>query len=492
MIRIPRTGIRLNIGLQAAAMLVLFVAVNFFSFENYSRVDLSRSQNFSLSTQTRRVLREFSEAKPLSLTMICSSTMFGPAAQILGDVQGLLGEIQFAGRSSVRIEYVDPTRNLTRMRELQAKYKFTNADNLIILSCDGRTRFLNIGEMGEFDMRPVAQGEPPQLLAFRGEQVLTGAMIALVKPELPVVYFLQGHGEPAPGAASPISILSDSLQKQNVRVAVLSLASLDAIPADAAALVILSPKFDLEVREEAVISAWLRQRGRALVLLDPNAGTPRLHGILAANGIVPQDDRVLRTVRLTFATGILREVTGELLPTTEFTRRLVGMTVLFSGATQSLLLDQGLGKKETLQLRPLIQAAEEFWGEKDYTPNQAGGVRYDDGRDNGQPLTIAAASDRGGVEDDLVEVQTSKLIVIGSAQFAYDASASPQGLDFLISALNSLLDRNRLTGVTPKSVSHFALNLTDAQLGQIAFFAMLVLPGFAALTGLLVWWKRRS
>jgi len=488
--RIPRAGIRLSIGLQAAAVLVLFVAVNCLSFENYWRADLSRSQKFSLSMQTRRVIREFK--KPVNITVISSPTMFGPATQILEDVQGLLGEIQFSGRDRVVIEYVDPTRNLTRMREIQGKHKLTNADNLIILDYDGRSRFLNIAEMADFDMRPVAQGDSPRLLAFRGEQVLTGAMIALIKPDLPVVYFLQGHGEPVPGPGSPISILNDYIQKQNIRVVGLSLASADAIPADAAALVILSPKFDLDVREEAVVSAWLRQRGRMLVLLDPDAGTPRLHGILSANGIVPQDDRVLRTVRLAFATGILREVTGEILPTTQFTRRLAGLTVLFSGATQSLQLDQALAAKETIQLRPLIQAAEEFWGERDYAPNLSGGVRYDEGRDNGQPLAVAASADRGAVEDDLVEVQTSKLIVVGSAQFAYDASASPQGLDFLISALNTLLDRNKLTGVTPKSVTHFALNLTETQLGQIAFFTMLVLPGLSALAGALVWWKRRS
>ncbi len=488
MIQIPRGGIRLGIALQSVAMLVLFVAANVLSFENYWRGDFSRSQKFALSAQTRRILREFSEAKPLNITIISSPTMFGPAAQILGDVQGLLAEIQFSGRERVVIESVDPTRNLTRMRELQGKFKLANADNLIVLEYGGCSRTLNIARMADFDMGPVAQGEPPRLLAFRGEQALVGEMIALVNPDARAVYFLQGHGEPTEG----IALFADSLRMQNARVEGLSLASSDAIPADAAALVVVSPKFDIEVREAAVIGAWLRQRGRLLVLLDPDAKTPRLSEVLAASGIVPRDDRVLRTVRLPLATGILRDVTGGILPTTEFTRRLAGTTVLFPGATQSLALDTALAKKETLQLRPLIEAAEEFWGERDYAPNRPGGVRYDDGKDAGQPLPIAAQSDRGGVEDDRVEVQTSKLIVVGSAQFAYDASATPQGIDFLVAAVNSLIDRGRLTGVAAKSVAHFALNLTDAQLGRIALFSMVLLPGLSALAGIVVWWARRS
>ena len=68
--RIPRTGIRIGIGLQTLAMLVLFAGVNFLGFEYYSRVDFSRSQKFALSAQTRRVIREFKEVKPVNIIVI--------------------------------------------------------------------------------------------------------------------------------------------------------------------------------------------------------------------------------------------------------------------------------------------------------------------------------------------------------------------------------------------------------------------------------------
>lgn len=487
---VPRTGIRISLGLQVLAVLVLYAGANYLGFEFFFRADWSRSQKFALSAQTRRVIREFK--KPVTITVLSSPTFLSPVSQILGDVRNLLAEIQYSGRERVAIEFIDPTRDLARMRDLQAKYKFTNADNLIILDYDGRTRFVGIAAMGDFDMRPAAQGEPPRLTAFRGEQVLAGALISLLRPESQVVYFLQGHGEPPLGAGSPISVLTDSIQKQNAKVGALSLASTDAIPADAAAVVVLAPKFDLDERETAILSAWLKARGRLLVLLDPDAQIPRLTSVLSTNGIVPQDDRVLRTIKLPFTIGILREVTGEILPTTEFTRRLEGATVLFAGSTQSLKLDEAMAEKQKIRLRPLIQAAEEFWGETNYVPNASRGVRYEDGIDHGQPLTVAASADRGGVEDDRVEVQTSRLIVVGSSQFAFDASATPQGMDFLLSSISSLLDRGKLTGVTAKSVTHFALNLTDGQLGRIALFAMVVIPGLSALAGLLVWWRRRT
>ena len=487
---VPRTGIRIGVGIQTISILVVFVLVNYLSFQYFARHDYSRSQKFALAEQTKRVLRELK--KPVEITVIASPTFVSPVSQIFGDVRSLLAELQFSGRERIRVDFVDPTRDLSRMRELQEKHHFATADNLLILTYDGRTRLVSMADMADFDFRPVAQGDPPRLLAFRGEQALTGAMIALLRPEDQTVYFLIGHGEPDITSGSPISVLVDYLSKQNVKIASLSLAATDAIPSDAAAVVVVAPRFDLEEREAVILRAWWAKRGRLLVLLDPDAETPRLHSVLGDAGVRPRNDRVLRTIQLAFATGILRDVTGVVLPTSQMTQRLAGATILFPGATQSLALDEEFATRKKIQLRKLVEPAEEFWGETDFAPNNPAGVRYDDGRDNGQPLTIAASADRGGIQDDRVEVQTSRLIVVGSAQFVFDSEIKPSGLDFVLGSVNALLDRTKVAGLAPKTVAHFALNLTDRQLGMIALFTMIVIPGLAALSGIIAWWRRRS
>jgi hypothetical protein len=484
----PRTGIKVSIGLQIVAVLVIYALVNYLSFLHYERRDFSRSQKFSLAGQTRAVLKEFK--KPLEVIIISSPTFLSPVSQIFGDLRSLMNEVLFNKREGLRIEYVDPTRNLSRIQDLQAKYKLTSLDNLIILDYEGRHRLLNIAEMGDFDLTPLAQGGQPVLLAFRGEQVLTSALLALLKPDSESVYFLTGHGEPS--ADREISNLSEAISQQNAVVKTLSLSSADAIPPDASALILVALKSDLDEREEAVLGAWLREGGKMLVLLDPNSATPRLHALLANSGIIPRDDRVLRLIQLPLATGILRDVTAHVLPNAEVTRRLEGMNILFPGATQSLGFDQPLAQQEKIRIRPLVEAAEEFWGETAYLPNQPGGVAYQDGIDNGQPLIIGASADRDAVENDRVGIQSSRLIVMGSSQFAFDAGLSRPGLDLIVGCVNSLIDRGSVSGITPKNATRFALQLTDIQLSRLALLVIVGIPALAAVLGLLAWLRRRA
>jgi len=470
-------------------MLVLLIAVNYFSFDNYARVDFSRSQKFVLSDQTKRILHELK--KPVRVTVFFSPTVRSPETALFPDVQNLLKELIFSGRNKIEVEYVDPTRNLSRARELQEQYKFSASENVLILDYDRRSKFVSVSDMADFDMGPVENGDAPRLLAFKGEQDLTNGMIALTDPERLKVYFLQGHGEPALDKITPVSVFKDYIERQNVSVAPLSFASLDGVPADCAALVVVGPQLDIDQREATILEKYWKKNGRLLILLDPRAKTPSLTSLLKQSGVNPLDNRVLRIVRLPFATGILRDVTAEFLSRNPITKRMAGINILLPGATQSLDIDAAQAQSAGVEIWPVIRASDEFWGETDYVTDEKKGVRYDEGRDAGQPLYVALAAARGAVKDERVEVESAKLVAVGSCEFALDAALTQQGLDFLLSSMNWLLDRGQLTGVMPRTVKHFSLNLTDSQLSSIALYTMIVMPAIAALTGLLVWWWRR-
>jgi hypothetical protein len=73
-----------------------------------------------------------------------------------------------------------------------------------------------------------------------------------------------------------------------------------------------------------------------------------------------------------------------------------------------------------------------------------------------------------------------------------NASLTRQGLDFLVGCVNSLIDRESVSGVLPKTVSRFALNLTQEQMSQLALVVMVGVPAGAAALGFLVWLRRRK
>ena len=483
----PRTRIKIGVGLQILSGVIIYLLLNHLAFIHYERFDFSRSQKFALASQTKSVLKEFKQ--PLKIIIVCSPTFVSPAAGLLPDLRNLMTEFLFNKRENLLVEYVDPTRNLTRAEDLKTKYNLSRIDDLIILEHDGSHRLANILDTGEFDFSMIPHGGAPVLLAFRGEQTLTTSMLQLLNPDTETVAFLQGHGEPDP--LRQLSTFTKAIEEQNARIQLLSLASSDTVPPEVTAIVIAAAKSDLDERESAVLSAWLRSGGRMLVLLDPNATTPNLHSMLATAGIIPQDDRVLRVIQLPFATGILRDVTGQVLQDAEITRRLEGINILFPGATQSLTFDSELSEKDKIRIRPLVKPAEEFWGETNYAPNQPEGVQYEDGIDHGQPLVIAASADRNAVEDDRVKVQSPRLIVIGTSQFAFDASLTPQALDLLVGSINSLINRSAVSGITPKTSIRFLLQLTDEQLYQLALIVLIAMPSASAFLGFIVWFRRR-
>lgn len=492
-----RRGVGRSVFIQGVFVTLLVLIVNYVGFNYYWRADWSRSQKFRLAPQTRQAINQLKQ--PLRVVVYSSASSLSPETAIFSDLGNLLKELQFAAKKNLRLELVNPIRDRNEARELVSEYHFDANANVLILSYDGRTKVVPILEMADFDLTPVAAGNPPRLQAFRGESVFTAALLGLLDPQARKLYFVQGHGEPAIAPGSAISLFLDYLSRQNITAAPLDLSSNPTVPKDAAAIAVVAPEFDLPPAEAKALLDYWKTSGRLLFLLNPIVKTPNLDALSASAGIEPQDDRVLRTTLMPGSStiGVVPDVAGEFVRDSEITKRLEGVFAYFPRYSQSLKLSPETASKEALQLRPLIEAQEAYWGERDYDYTPAQGVRYDDGRDAGYPVTLAASSERGGIKDDRVEIQAAKMVVIGNSNFALDDSLSGQNaprvanLDFLVSGVNWLMDRSRMTGIVPKDASQFRLSLTDAQIRQIALFTLLIIPGSAGLLGLLIWLRRR-
>ena len=284
----------------------------------------------------------------------------------------------------------------------------------------------------------------------------------------------------------------------------LNLLNKGAIPEDARALIICGPKYDYTPLEMKLINDFWEKKGRFFILINPFARTPNLTGWIATSGVVPQEDHVIGLGNFLgvdengnpkITKGIIKEAGFAIVDShTKITKDLEGASKRLFGTTESLSIDP---TKETIakdRVIPLIQSVQGFWGETDLASEDTQAT-FDPKKDHAGPLSLAVAVEKGGVEDNRVKVDTSRMIVVGNAELlGANAYRLSEGLsiDFTMNAINWLLDREELAGIPPKEKQNVTLSLDEKQMGRIFLGVMVLIPGIVALLGLTVWWRRRA
>jgi ABC-2 type transport system permease protein len=197
-LRVGRIEIGINLLVQIIVLLGMLIMVNYVSSKYYKRWNWARNSQTELSDMTRSLLGNLQ--KPMQAIVFFSQP--GEAEQ---DAREMLREYEFASKGKLTVEDVNPELNFARARELQAKYKFGAIENVIILDYDGRSKFINSATLAEMEQRDQMeeiqarmQGKalpPPQMISFKGEQVLTNEILSLAESKQSKLYAVNGHGE---------------------------------------------------------------------------------------------------------------------------------------------------------------------------------------------------------------------------------------------------------------------------------------------------------
>jgi len=486
--KIGRVRIGLNVVVQLVLILFLAAMVNSLAFKHYKRWDLSRDQKYALSDKTRRFLDTLKGKMRITV-------FFSPSTPITSDVQNLLTEYQYAGKGKIDVEQIDPERSLSRAKELFDKYKVVTDESLLVLDYDGRNKTVKASEMADVDQSGMAMGEGPRVAAFKGEQAITSSMIDLVEGKKKTLGYVTGHKEPALSApTSPISLLQQFIENENIKFQELNLLDQSAIPADVNAVMIVGPQYDFSDREMQVLRDFWDKQGRILVLVDPAANTPRLRAFLDELGVKVNDDRLMVFLR----TGIqelalTRDVQAHFLGDSPITKRLADVRAIFVGGTASLTLNPTRGQAANIQLQPLIQAEKGYFAETDYNSDNQPKLQEDAKKAGDVPLIIAASAEKGGSADTRVQVNSSRLIVVSNATFVQDSAIMQDqaALDFVSGAVNWLLSREQMIGIAPKIPKPLTFNIDPEGLRQLRWIILILMPLIPAVIGTVVWWQRR-
>jgi hypothetical protein len=491
---IRRWRIGTNVVLQTIIVVAIVLMINYIGFNRYQRWDLSRYNKYALSELTKKLLKSLK--KEAKIYVFFSPTSQNAGSDLYSDLQNLLREYEYAGKRKIQVETLDPYRNLTRTRELQVKYNFGAEESLVIIDYQDRKKILRVADMAEYDP-PGMFSDTPRIRSFRGEQVITSALIELTENTVPKIGVITGHGEPGLESGSPLTRFKEAVEHQNIKLEPLILTNLNKIPAEYTAVVLAGPKYDLTDRDLSLLRNYWNEQGRIWILLDAKTKTPKLDQFLGEFGVRPDQD----TIVTRFKTGIEEQsvtldVYAQFLPETGFLRSLSQATGFFPGGTRSLSLDASKTAQEGLSVtKALAPAVRDYWGDKEDVLNSQHMPTYAQGVDLPPPLYFGVALEKGSIKDARVQVRSSSRgLILGNADFLRNESLgeSPPDVDFILMSINWLADREQLVAIAPKAPKAFTLNLSDAQMSQIVLLTVVAIPMLIALLGAGVWTLRRQ
>ncbi len=482
---IPRRAVALNVFAQVFFLAAGLLLINVFVFNNPVRFDFSQDENRHLAAPTRSLLRALRQ-------QVTIHVLLQRANPLITEIHNTLKEFKIEGGKRIEVRQISPYADFGEAVELQRKFKFGMRENILIVETDDRHLILGMQDLAEFDLSGISLGRPPRVISSHVEMALAGAILDLISGEKKRVFYVTGHGEPSPESEEGLAGLVTVWKRQNIQLELVDLRLANEIEENVAAVILAGPRHDLLPREIDVLRGYLARRGRLLVFLDWGARTENLDFFLAGYGITPLHDRVLMVKGTGPVVQLYRDVMA--LPNADHPamRRLRDTTVFMRGATQTLKLSKTSGNGGGVP-KPLLFAADGYWGETDHESVDAGNKpQLDPARDNPPPVVVAAAVEMVVTSNDSrANARAPRLVVVGSASCIDPDAVTPGVVDFASSSLNWLLDREGLTGVGPKPPRQFEIMLSQEEISRITGFLLIIMPGLAALAAFATWILRR-
>ena len=474
----------LNATLALILAFVLVQLVNFIALRNPVRLDVSSRKYYELSDKTKHLLKSLD--RPVDVYVI-----FSREHVLRGDIDRLLEEYRYLSRN-VRVEKIDPSRDMARTEQLAKKYGLTEP-NVVVFDMDGRSRTVHQADLANYRM--VKGRKEPVLSAFKGEQVFSGAIRALEQGETPKIYFLAGHGERHLSDFNPLtgySHVGEAIVRDNIDVEELMLTKDKGIPKDAACLVIAGPTKPMSADEVEMIGDYLDAGGRLLVMLDALMDTGA-ESLLRRWGVALRRDFVLDPLNTVKGSDVYVKTYYEHPITLHMGQ--VGARFYLPRSVEPVTPAETETKKGEGEDRPMVTrlavTSKRSWSEMQVSDANA---KYDEGTgDRRGPVCLAVAVERGAPEKMLdMQIRPTRMVVFGDSDFVANDLLTGGNQDLFMSALSWLLERDTQMSIDPKPIEEVKISLSRRQLRRLFWVGVGGIPSLAILWGVLVWSRRRK
>ncbi|MDA0987711.1 MAG: GldG family protein [Chloroflexi bacterium] len=261
-----------NTLVMVAALTAILGLVGFISFENSYRLDVTATKQFTLAEQTKKVLGNLDE--PVK-AIVYSNPEDALQERVRRQADDFFFEFNQRNKKFT-YEFIDPDLKPSEARR------------------DGVTDYPTIvfkiqdSERNPYQLAPFIFGEEMILT----EQDLVSAILISTGEQQKTVYFTTGHSErdsvDAAEDSDGYGLARVGLLGDNYLVRTLNLEQVDAIPEDAAVLIVAGPRSSVLQRERDKIEKYLSDGGRAMFLIDDAVNT-QMNSLLNKWGVnLPQ------------------------------------------------------------------------------------------------------------------------------------------------------------------------------------------------------------
>ncbi len=308
---------------------------------------------------------------------------------------------------------------------------------------------------------------------FNGENAITNAIHYVTSDDLPRIYVLSGHGE------SELSgDVTDMIRQDNMEFETLSLLSYDAVPEDAAAIIINAPSSDMGEDETDILIAYLKNGGSAVLMTDyieegKMTNLLRLTQAMGLNvqqGIVIEGDRNMRISR--YPHYLLPDVASH-----EITDSLIeGGYYILTPIAQPLVETEG----STADITWLLTTSDSAYAKLDALNMTT--AEKEDGDTDG-PFHVGAVSENGG-----------KLVWISSGSMLnsnVDYTVAGANTNLVLNALNWMGGHEESISIRAKTMDEETLTVpaSSASFWSVAMIG--AIPAVLIAAGIIIYVRRK-
>jgi ABC-type uncharacterized transport system involved in gliding motility auxiliary subunit len=468
-----------NTAVLVAVVLASLGLVNYLVFRHTKRWDLTKGQRYSLSDQTKKILQGLKE--DVTVWYFQRST-----APEMASGQDRLKTYQ-AVTPRIKVEFVDPLQNPARAQEYDAR--------------------------GPWPVLVVERGGKREKVGNDSEQDLTNALIKVTRDARKTVCFAEGEGERDIDDTGErgLSAVKAALGKSQYETQKVLLVREGKVPASCTVLVVAGPERDLLPPVVDSVRAWVKQGGKALVLVEPEmkVPTPNLDALLKEWNLVAGRDVVVDVSGMgqLFNTREFTPIVAE-YPYHEITKDFRVMTAFHTARS----LEAGKASAEGTTAQNLLETSPASWAETDLALKEP--IEMNEGKDRKGPVPLGAvatmrampaaapspaapspapaASPSPGDEGAEEAEAEARVVAIGDADFASNQLLAFQGnQDFLLNVVAWLAQDKDLISIRPKEPDDQRMYLTRQQQENVRWLALVLLPGLFVVLGIASWWRRR-